>query len=47
MDLDYLSKRKRTPKLNKKPSSLINNKKNKHKYKKDNKIIKVIAIYVI
>jgi len=37
MDLDYLSKRKRTPKLSKKPSSLINNKKNKHKYKKDNK----------
>jgi len=37
MDLDYLSKRKRTTKLNKKPSSSINNKKNKHKYKKDNK----------
>ena len=37
MDLDYLSKRKRIPKLDKKPSSLINNKKNNYKYKTDNK----------
>jgi len=33
MDLDYLNKRERTPKLNKKPFYLINYEKNKYRFK--------------
>jgi len=50
LDIDYLSKRKRTPKLikkkkKKKPSKFNNNNKNRYRYQWNNK--RVIAMYVI